>query len=57
MNTNVNKTEDSLDINNLNNSKEEVKSFKSPKKKLNYKEVLVQIKKRVRKKRRLKAQK
>ena len=30
----MNKTEDSLDINNLNNSKEEVKSFKSPKKKI-----------------------
>ena len=57
MNTNVNKTEDSLDINNLNKSKEEVKSFKSPKKKIKLQRSISSNKKRVRKKRRLKAQK
>ena len=36
MSTNVNKNKYSLDINNLNNSKEEVKSFKSPKKKIKF---------------------
>ena len=57
MNTNVNKTEDSLDINNLNNSKEEVKSFKSPKKKIKLQRSISSNKKKSPKKKKTKSTK